>query len=141
MGRNVNTGDVVKHIFISHAWKYNRAYRTLVAWLDGMAELDWENCSLPSHDGIDGSDVEALRQAITQQIERADVVLIIAGMYYSHSEWITFELNEACRLGKMIVAIAPRGQQRMPGEILDAAECVIRWRRDQVEAAVMGGCL
>ena len=125
-------------LFISHAWKYNRAYRTLVRWLDGTPGLVWRNCSLPSHDGIEGDDVVRLKAAITQQIVEADLVLIIAGMYFSHSEWITYELEEARRLSKPIIAIAPRGQKRIPKSIVESAECVVRWRRESVGEAVLG---
>ncbi|MBX2822392.1 MAG: TIR domain-containing protein [Rhodothermaceae bacterium] len=124
-------------LFISHAWKYSRAYRTVVKWLDSTPGLLWKNTSLPSHDGIEGDDVVRLRAAITQQIVEADLVLIIAGMYTAHSEWIAYEVAEAQRLGKPIIAIAPRGQKRLPSEIVEAAECVVRWRREQVGEVVL----
>jgi len=125
-------------IFISHAWKFSRAYRTLVRWLESTPGLTWQNSSIPSHDGIGRDDVVHLREIITLQIVQADIVLIIAGMYSAHSEWIVYEVEEARRLSKPIIAIAPRGQKRMPRVIVESAECVVRWRRESVGEVVLG---
>lgn len=38
-------------------------------------------------------------------------MIILAGMYAAHSEWIDYEISEAVRMGKFIIGVRPWGQK------------------------------
>ena len=114
-------------IFISHAWDYNGDYWTIVNWFNDANNFNWRNCSVPSHDRLPDKTTAALKRAITRQINPAQVVVIIAGMYAAHSDWIDYEIDEAVRLNKTIIGIRPRGQQRMPTKIQENATTIVNW--------------
>ena len=123
-------------IFISHAWDYNEDYWTIVNWLNNASNFAWSNCSVPSHDGLSDTTTAGLKRAITRQINPAQVVIIIAGMYAAHSNWIDYEIDEAVRLEKTIIGIRPRGQQRVPTKITDNATKMVNWNSSSLITAV-----
>lgn len=123
-------------LFISHAWQYDQAYLALVNWFNDEPNFSWKNCSIPSTNALPDNTTNGLAQGITRQINPAQGVLIIAGMYAAHSGWIDYEISEARRLGKIIIGIRPWGQERMPVKIQDAANVLVNWNSASVIGAV-----
>ncbi len=124
-------------IFISHAWRYSEHYATLVKWFKDEPNFSWSNCSVPSDDGLSDKTSAGLRAGMTRQINPAQVVIILGGMYAAHSAWIEYEINEAIRLNKTIIGVAPWGQEKIPVIVQNASICpVVRWNSASVIGAV-----
>ena len=124
-------------IFISHAWKYNKHYRTIVDWFDDTPNFSWSNCSVPSHDGLPDRSTAGLKKGMTKQIRPAQIVIILGGMYAAHSDWIEYEISEAKRMDKTIIGVKPWGQERVPLVVQNASVCpVVGWNRASVVQAV-----
>jgi hypothetical protein len=123
-------------IFISHAWSYSDDYWTLVSWFNDEPNFSWKNCSVPSHDGLPDKTASGLSAGIRKQISPAQCVVILGGMYAAHSNWIDYEINEAVRMGKPIVAAIPWAQQRVPTKIRENATREVRWTRASVIGAI-----
>lgn len=123
-------------LFISHAWQYDDAYKTLVGWFDSEPNFSWKNCSLPSTDALPDKTSAGLGRGITAQINPAQGVLIIAGMYAAHSGWIDYEISEARRLNKTIIGIRPWGQERMPVKVQDAANVLVNWNSASIISTI-----
>ena len=73
---------------------------------------------------------------MTRQINPAQGVIILAGMYAAHSGWIEYEIKEAQRLNKIIIGVKPWGQERVPVIVQDAAHIMVGWNRASVISAV-----
>ena len=123
-------------IFISHAWDYNEAYWTIVNWFDDARNFNWRNCSVPSHDRLLDKTTAGLKRSITRQINPVQVVVIIAGMYAAHSDWIDYEIDEAVRLNKTIIGIRPRSQQKVPTKITGNATKMVNWNSSSLISAI-----
>ncbi|MDQ0070149.1 hypothetical protein J2W34_001934 [Variovorax boronicumulans] len=123
-------------LFISHAWQYDSAYLTLVSWFNAASNFDWKNCSIPSTNALPDKTTKGLAEGITRQINPAQGVLIIAGMYAAHSGWIDYEIGEAKRLGKTIIGIRPWGQERLPVKVQDASTVLVNWNSASIIEAV-----
>lgn len=123
-------------LFISHAWQYDQAYLTLVKWFDDEPNFLWKNCSIPSTNALPDKTTSGLAQGITRQINPAQGVLIIAGMYAAHSGWIDWEISEARRLGKTIIGIKPWGNQLMPVKVQEAANVLVNWNSASVISTI-----
>ena len=128
-------GFIYKHIFISHAWRHDTDYNTVVSWLDDSPLL-WRNFSVPEHDPIDVHNTAKLSAALTEQIRHAEIVIIIGGMYGAHSNWIQYELEEAYRMSKKIILIRPRGQERMPEIAQKYASTIVNWNSTSLIDAI-----
>lgn len=126
---------VRKNIFISHAWKHNADYYTITRWLDESL-IVYHDYSVPKHDPLDAGNTRKLKTALTEQIRHANIVIIIAGMYANHSDWIQYEIDEAVRMGKKIIAIKPRGNERIPLAVQMAAHKTVNWNSTALVDAI-----
>lgn len=126
----------VRMLFISHAWEYDKPYNALVEWFTDAPNFSWKNCSVPSTDSLPDKTTAGLKAGITRQINPAQGVLIISGMYAAHSSWIEYEVNEAKRLNKTIIGVRPWGQERVPLIVQQAAKVMVNWNSDSIVQAV-----
>ena len=124
-----------KHIFISHAWKYNDDYYTIIDWLN-HSSIVYHNYSVPEHDPLDAGNTSKLKSALTEQMKHANIVIIIAGLYTNHSDWIKYEIDESKRMNKKIIAIKPRGNVNLPFQVQDAANKIVNWNRNALIEAI-----
>lgn len=123
-------------LFISHAWSYEHHYNQLVLWFNGASNFSWKNCSIPSTDGFTEKTSKALSEAMTRQISPAQGVIILAGMYAAHSDWIQYEIAEAVRMNKVIIGVRPWGAERVPVSIQNAAAVMVNWQSASIIQAV-----
>ena len=131
---------VYYNIFISHAWKYGEAYDRLVNLLDQAPRFQWLNWSAPSDKPVipDGMVVpdRVVLQAIERKMSMAGCVLVIAGMYAHHSDWIRSEMDLARNLRIPLIGIRPWGSQRMPQDVLGRTVEDVGWSTDSIVGAV-----
>ena len=63
-------------------------------------------------------------------------IVVLSGMYVTHSEWIDYETDTAVALGKPIIGVKPWGQERVPKKVQDNACVMVDWNGDSVVSAV-----
>lgn len=123
-------------LFISHAWSYEEHYLKIVEWFNDAANFSWKNCSVPSTDPLTDKTKKGLKESLTRQINPSQGVIILAGMYAAHSEWIEYEIDEAKRLNKTIIGVKPWGQEKVPIVVQNAATVMVGWNSTSVIQAV-----
>lgn len=124
-------------VFISHAWRYHDDYTRIVDLLDNASLFQWRNASVPKTDAFDKSlSNKQLREALDEQVRISNVVVILAGMYAAHSEWIEEEIALAARYSKPIIGVVPWGAQRTPAIVETAAREMVRWNTDKIVSAI-----
>lgn len=124
------------HILISHSWDYDDDYRVIKRWLDDANLFLWSDYSVPLTNPIDARSTVDLKEKIHSKIVNCSCVIVLAGMYAAYSKWIDYEIDEAVRLKKPIIGVAPRGQQHIPFKIQAEAKEVVRWNSASVVNAV-----
>ncbi|MBG9941009.1 TIR domain-containing protein [Brevibacillus formosus] len=131
------------NIFISHAWKYTEHYNKVVQWLNeaqSEGKFNWKNYSVPEHDPLidpnTSSGKTKLKNALEAQIKPASIVIILAGMYAAHSDWIDFEIDTAVSYEKYIIGVKPWGQERIPTKVSNNADIMVGWNKSSVVDAV-----
>jgi len=123
-------------LFISHAWTYNADYHRLVGMLNDAPYFHWRNYSVPEHDPLQARSTRALAEALDRQIRPANAVVVLAGMYVNHREWLQAEIEMAQAYGKPIIGVVPWGAARVPTLIQDAAAAVVRWNTNSIVRAI-----
>jgi hypothetical protein len=126
----------VYRLFVSHKWSYTDDYNRLTSLLDGASNFVFHNYSVPKADPVDANNSARLTEAIRNQIRPVQCVLIIAGMYVNHSDWIQFEMDFAKELGKPIIGIVPWGGQRTPLAVETAAHEMVAWSTTSIVDAI-----
>lgn len=125
------------NLLISHSWKYTDAYDRLVALLKNRGYFDFKNYSVPKADPItDASGDKALEQAIRDQMRPCHAVLILAGVYATHSKWIKKEIALAKEFGKPIIGIRLWGATNSSSIVVDNADVTVNWNADSIVKAI-----
>lgn len=141
-------------IFISHSWSSSDSYNRLTTLLNNKLGFNYRNLSVPKEDPIHHAPNDmVLFQAIKNRIDQCDIVLILAGVYASHSKWINLEINAAQRSsqgllgtlathqtwyksGKPILAIEEWGAQRTSHTVKDNADAIAGWNTDAIVSSI-----
>ena len=123
-------------LFISHAWTYNDEYYRLIGFLNDAPRFQYRNYSVPEHDPLGTRTSHQLWEALTRQIRPVNCVLVMAGMYVNHRDWIKAEIEIAHGFNKPIIGIRPWGQQRTPEEVQNAAHQMVRWNTSSIVQAI-----
>jgi hypothetical protein len=124
------------HILISHSWDYNSDYQTIKGWLDDANNFDWTDYSVPITNPLNVDGKKELKEKLSNRISLCSCVIILSGMYVSYSEWIDYEIDTAIELGKPIIGVKPRGQERIPSKVSSNADIMVGWNSSSVVQAV-----
>ncbi len=127
-------------LFISHAWKYNDDYYRLEEMLKEAFFFKWRNYSVPVHDPlIDPNTIVGKNKLISMldaQVKPVNCVLILSGMYASHSDWILKEIEIAKAYNKPIIGVKPWGLINVPTIIQNSANTIVGWNTDTIVNAI-----
>ena len=127
-------------LFISHSWNYSDAYERLVDLLNSRSYFSYINYSVPKDDPVhtNGNDKE-LYEAIKNKISQCNVVIILAGVYSSHSKWINKEIRIAKNdfsHSKSIIAIKPWASKNTSQIVKDNADIIVKWNTESIVSAI-----
>ena len=124
------------HIFISHSWKYPNDLENLRNLLRerGYFNVEFEEAS--ADEPINSANAYYIKKRLTEKISNSNIVLGIAGMYASYSDWMEWELDKAIELGVPIVGVIPRGQERISQTVSSRSKQDVRWNTESIVAAI-----
>jgi len=123
-------------LFISHAWRYDEAYRRIISFLDDAPNFSYSNYSVPAPKAFDFMSQAKLEEQLREQIRPVQVAVILGGMYVAHSTWIQFEIDFALSLKKPILGIQPWGAERMPSAVQNASNKIVGWNTTSIVSGI-----
>ena len=124
------------NLFISHRWGYRGDYERLVRLLDAAPRFSWKNYSVPAEAPFEITSAPKLRRALHRQMRVTHVVLVIAGVYASYSDWMQEELELAESYDKPIVAVAPWRSRKTSVPCRQAAVEMVSWNTKSIVASI-----
>ena len=71
-----------------------------------------------------------------EKIKNSDILLALAGIYASHSDWMKWEIETARTLGIPIVGIIPRGQERISQVVFANSIVDVHWNTESIVQAI-----
>ena len=127
-----------RNLFISHSWTYTDAYEKLVDLLDAAPNFQHKTYSVPKDDPVHNApNVDALYQAIKNQMVFCDVILIMAGKYATYSKWIQREIQIAKKeFSKPIVGIRPFAHEQVSSVVSEVADRLVGWNTSSIVSAI-----
>lgn len=109
----------------------------MVELLEDYSRFEFKNYSVPETDEIDAETEDELEDALReQQIKPATVVIVLGGMYVSHSKWIKKEVILAEIESKPILGVQPHGNEQMPNFVEDHADTIVGWDSNSIVEAI-----
>ena len=85
---------------------------------------------------INSANAPYVKSVLKKRIFESNIVLAIAGVYASHSEWIIWELNTAYGNLIPIVGVIPIGQMNISAEVSNRSKENVRWNTEKIVAAI-----
>ncbi len=123
-------------LFISHAWRYSEGYNRAVDFLTDASNFAWSNYSVPVDKKFEGMNKTQLQQQLAYQINPTQCVVVLAGMYVNHSDWILYEMAYAKALNKPILGIVPWSAEKTPKIVSDYATKMVNWNTSSIVAGI-----
>lgn len=108
-------------VFISHSWRYEDHFNQVKELLDDAYGFEYFDHSVSSDEPIDARLPNHLRKKIRDQMRSTSVILVLAGMYVAHSDWIQEEIELAEEMGKPIIGVIPEENDRVPKVVQEHA--------------------
>ncbi|MBQ4851406.1 TIR domain-containing protein [Pseudoalteromonas sp. MMG012] len=123
-------------IFISHSWQNSDALTRLHNLLKERGYFNVEFEEVSKDEPINSSNADYIKRRLREKIDNSDIVLGLAGMYASHSDWMEWELDKALDLKVPIVGVIPRGQERISTTVSSRSITDVGWNTESIVAAI-----
>lgn len=125
-------------LFISHSWTYSDAYEKLVGFFDEHPNFSWINYSVPKDDPVHDADNDTqLYNAIKNQVQPVNCVIMLAGVYSTYSKWIKKEIKiSKTDFSKPIIAVQPWASENTSTIVKDNADEVVKWQSKSIVDAI-----
>ncbi|MDR2234688.1 MAG: TIR domain-containing protein [Chryseobacterium sp.] len=123
-------------IFISHSWAYHTDLEALRNLLNSRGYFNVEFTESSKDVPINSTNSVYIKSQLKSKILSSDIVLAMAGIYASHSEWMIWELETARDYSIPIIGIIPRGQERISQEVYSRSKIDIRWNTEAIVDAI-----
>lgn len=123
-------------VFISHSWAHVDDLKNLRNLLEkrGYFHVEFEEAS--PEEPINSENSAYIRRRLKEKISNSDIVLGIAGMYASYSDWMKWELDTAIAEEVPIVGVIPRGQERISKVVTDRSVEDVHWNIESIVDAI-----
>jgi hypothetical protein len=126
----------VYRIFISHSWQYSDDLSNLRSLLNERGYFNVEFEEVSKDEPINSENSVYIKQRLAGKIKNSNIVLGLAGIYASHSDWMEWELTKAVELGIPIVGVIPWGQERVSRTVTSRSKTDVRWNTESIVAAI-----
>lgn len=123
-------------LFISHSWDYDDTLKNLKDLLDSRGYFPAVYTQVEKDCPINSEKAAVIKANITKRLNESDVLLAIAGLYASYSEWMQWEMDKAKELGLNVIGVIPRGQERISTEVSNRSVIDVRWNADSIVTAI-----
>lgn len=123
-------------VFISHSWTYVEELNRLKNLLESRGYFNVQFEEATPDCPINSENAYYIRQRLKQKIANSDIVLGIAGIYASHSEWMQWELDKALEIDVPIVGVIPWGAERVSTVVSSRAKQVVHWNTESIVEAI-----
>jgi hypothetical protein len=124
------------NIFISHSWSHVDDLKHLRNLLNAKGYFNVEFTEVAPMHPIRSVNTYYIKQQLSERIKSSDIILGIAGIYASYSEWMEWELDKAIEHGKPILGVIPWGHERVSSVVSNKAKKIVRWNTDSIVDAI-----
>lgn len=123
-------------IFVSHSWAHSDDLTALQTLLNGRGYFNVVFTEASKDVPINSENATYVKSRLKNKIINSDIVLALAGVYASHSDWMIWELDTAVSNNIPIVGVIPRGQERISQEVYNRSKEDVRWNTESIVEAI-----
>lgn len=124
------------NVFISHSWSHIDDLKNLRNLLESRGYFNVQFQEATPSEPINSENASYIKSVLKSKILNSDIVLGIAGIYASHSDWIEWELKNAYNNNIPVVEVIPSGQTNISKIVTNYAVCTVRWNTESIVEAI-----
>lgn len=124
------------NIFISHSWSYSKDLENLQNLLIKRGYFNVSFLEPTKQTPIKSIHAPYVRKILRKRILNANIVIGLAGMYATYSDWMIWELNTAEYYDIPIIGVIPRGKKRVSSEVTSRSIDDINWNTESIISAI-----
>ncbi|EPJ3901824.1 TIR domain-containing protein [Proteus mirabilis] len=124
------------NIFISHAWDYTTDVEALRSLINARPYFNCTYSDVSKYEPINSFSAPYIKQRLKAKILNSHVMIGMAGIYASHSDWMKWELDTALANNIPIIGVVPRGATRISTIVSNRAIDIVRWNTESIINAV-----
>lgn len=126
----------VYSVFVSHSWDHSDDLINLHNLLNKREYFYHDSQEVTKDNPINSKNAIYIKRRLRELIRNSNILLALAGIYASHSEWMSWEIETAKELGIPIVGIIPRGQERISKVVSNNSIEDIHWNTESIIQAI-----
>lgn len=126
----------VYNVFVSHSWDNSEDLKNLKSLLEEKKYFKVEFKEVTKEEPINSTSATYIKSVLSNKIKNADIVIGLAGVYASHSDWMEWELDKALEHETPIIGVIPWGQQRVSTMVTSRSIEDVRWNTDSIVNAI-----
>lgn len=119
-------------VFVSHSWDYDKQLKSMKSLIEKKGTITIDYSEVTVDKPINSEDVTYIRRVLKNKIINSDVFLVMAGMYTSYSDWMQWEIDTAKENRVPIIAVKPRGAERIPVIIQNNVDVIVGWNSNSI---------
>lgn len=123
-------------IFISHSWAHSDDLKALQNLLNSRGYFNVEFTEASKDVPINSVNATYIKSRLKSKIVNSNVVLALAGVYASHSDWMIWEMDTAINNDLPIIGVIPRGQERISQEVYKRSKTDVKWYTESIVEAI-----
>ena len=123
-------------VFISHSWDNTSDLTNLQSLLKERGYFNIEFKEVTKAEPIDSVNAQYIKRTLKNKITDSDIVIGLAGMYASHSDWMDWELQTAVDNEIPIFGVIPRGNTRSSNTVTDRSKTDVKWNTESIVSAI-----
>lgn len=122
-------------VFVTHNWHDADDYQRVFEYLEAARNFFYRNTSTPDKPPA-SVDTEGVREDLRRQINQAEVVVALPGLYDEHPDLTIFQMNYAQSQKKPVLLMQNFGTSReLPKLLTDRCDETVAWEeRGMVDA-------
>lgn len=124
------------NVFVSHSWDNSEDLKNLKSLLEEKKYFKVEFKEVTKDEPINSNNSTYIKRVLSDKIKNADIVIGLAGLYASHSDWMEWELDKALEHETPIIGVIPWGQQRVSTMVTSRSIEDVRWNTDSIVNAI-----
>ena len=85
---------------------------------------------------INSANATYIKSRLKEKILESDIVIGLAGVYASHSDWMEWELDSALNNGIPVIGVIPFGNTRSSTMVTSRSKADVRWNTESIVSAI-----
>lgn len=126
----------MKNLFISHSWKNHADYDNLKRMLEDRGYFLFDSHEVNRDKPINSINEIYIKSKLKEKIIKSDIFIGLAGVYATHSDWMTWEIKTAYDNNIPIIGIKPHGNSNISAVVQQYAKEIANWNTESIVTAI-----